>query len=235
MHFTSRRAMNIEGIGEALAEQLVRTRLVTDFAGLYGLTLLDLVPLERMGQKSAANLLAQIESSKRNELWRLIYAIGIRHVGERGAQALAAAFGDITSLLAAPVEALETVPDIGPVVARSVRTFFDDEHNRELIARLRAAGVNMRDETSNAPASGRSMAGLTFVLTGTLASMTRDAAQAEIERRGGRVTSSVSKKTSYVVAGTEAGSKLDKALALGVPTLDEDAFVRLLAVLSKDG
>ena len=228
MHFTSRRAMNIEGIGEALAEQLVRTRLVTDFAGLYGLTLLDLVPLERMGQKSAANLLAQIEGSKHNELWRLIYAIGIRHVGERGAQALAAAFGDITSLLAAPVEALETVPDIGPVVARSVRTFFDDEHNRELIARLRAAGVNMRDETSNAPASGRSLAGLTFVLTGTLASMTRDAAQAEIERRGGRVTSSVSKKTSYVVAGTEAGSKLDKALALGVPTLDEDAFVRLL-------
>jgi DNA ligase (NAD+) len=229
-HFASRRAMNIEGLGEALAEQLVSTALVKDVGDVYGLTVEALAGLPRMGEKSARNLVGQIERSKTNDLWHLIYGLGIRHVGERGAQALAAAFGSLQAVADAPEEALQRVPDVGPVVARAVRTFFDEPTNRALVERLRAANVNLVSEFENngRPPGTGPFDGQTFVLTGTLQTMTREAAQAEIEKRGGRVGSSVSKKTRYVVVGIEPGSKADKARAVGVETLDEEGFLRLI-------
>ena len=235
LHFASRRAMNIEGLGEALVDQLVTEGLVRDYSDLYRLTQAQIANLtsvtlregkelrRRVGDKSAAKLLEQIDRSRRVDFWHLVYGIGIRHVGERGAQALAAAFGNLDALLDAPVAALETVPDIGPVVARSVRMFLDERHNRDLLARLREAGVRMEAEKAAAPLD-RSLAGKSFVLTGTLASMTREEAVAAIEQRGGKVSASVSGKTAYVVVGAEPGSKLDKARELGVPTLTEDEF-----------
>lgn len=227
-HFASRRAMNIEGLGDSLAEQLVLKGLVKDVADLYRLTVAELEALDRMGKKSAANLLSEIEGSKRNELWRVIFAIGIRHVGERGAQALADAFGSMDALTVAPVEQLQAVGDVGPVVARTVRAFFDEPLNRTLVDRLRDAGVNMVGQVkSGAPTIG-ALAGKTFVLTGTLSSMSREEAKEKIEALGGKVSGSVSKKTTYLVAGAEAGSKLDKAEALGVKVLDEAAFAQLL-------
>jgi DNA ligase (NAD+) len=234
-HFASRRAMNIEGLGESLVDQLISTEMVRDFADLYALQLDPLANLSstsfrdgkelkrRLGEKSATKLLEQIARSKGNELWRLIFGVGIRHVGERGAQALARAFGSLDALMDARVETLERVNDVGPVVARSVRAFLDEPHNRALLERLRAAGVRME---SDAPSTlgAQPLAGKTFVLTGTLASMSRDQAAAAIERLGGKVSGSVSRKTTYVVAGEEAGSKLDKARELGVTTLTEEAF-----------
>jgi DNA ligase (NAD+) len=234
-HFASRRAMNIEGLGESLVDQLIRTEMVRDFADLYALQLEPLANLSstsfrdgkelkrRLGGKSATKLLEQIARSKGNELWRLIFGVGIRHVGERGAQALARAFGSLDAVMDASVETLERVNDVGPVVARSVRAFLDEPHNRALLERLRAAGVRME---SDAPSTlgAQPLAGKTFVLTGTLASMSRDEAAAAIERLGGKVSGSVSRKTTYVVAGEEAGSKLDKARELGVTTLTEEAF-----------
>jgi DNA ligase (NAD+) len=234
-HFASRRAMNIEGLGESLVDQLISTEMVRDFADLYALQLDPLANLSstsfrdgkelkrRLGEKSATKLLEQIARSKGNELWRLIFGVGIRHVGERGAQALARAFSSLEALMDARVETLERVNDVGPVVARSVRAFLDEPHNRALLERLRAAGVRME---SDAPSTlgAQPLAGKTFVLTGTLASMSRDEAAAAIERLGGKVSGSVSRKTTYVVAGEEAGSKLDKARELGVTTLTEEAF-----------
>jgi DNA ligase (NAD+) len=234
-HFASRRAMNIEGLGESLVDQLVTTGMVADYVDLYRLdrdTLANLTSVteregrelkRRLGEKSADKLLAQIERSKSSEFWRVIYAVGIRHVGERGAQALARAFGSLDALLNASVEAIETVPDVGPVVARSVRSFLDEPRNRSLLERLRAAGVEMTSEAT-APLGAQRLAGQTFVLTGTLTSMSRDAAAAAIERLGGKVSGSVSRKTTYLVVGDEAGSKLDKARELGVRTLTEEAF-----------
>jgi DNA ligase (NAD+) len=234
-HFASRRAMNIEGLGESLVDQLVTTGMVRDFADLYHLepgALANLTSVSvregkelkrRLGEKSASKLLDQIERSKSNELWRVIFGVGIRHVGERGAQALARAFGSLDALVGAGVEALETVPDVGPVVARSVRAFLDEPANRSLLERLRDAGVQMTADAA-APLGAQPLAGQTFVVTGTLSSMSRDEACAAIERLGGKVASAVSRKTSYLVVGADAGSKLEKAQALGVRTLTEDAF-----------
>ncbi|MDE3155204.1 MAG: NAD-dependent DNA ligase LigA [Acidobacteriota bacterium] len=231
LHFASRTAMNIEGLGESLVEQLVATGLVRDFADLYGLTASQLEALERMGKKSAANLLAEIEKSRGNDLPRLLFGLGIRHVGERAAQLLARAFGSIDALMAATQEQLQVVPEIGPVVAEAVRSWFAEGSNLELIGRLRAAGVNL---TSLAPvdedAAVKPLSGRTFVITGTLATMTREEAAAAIERLGGRVSGSVSRKTSALVVGAEAGSKLEKAKQLGVETLDEEAFRRLVGL-----
>ncbi|HSS22342.1 MAG TPA: NAD-dependent DNA ligase LigA [Pyrinomonadaceae bacterium] len=227
LHFASRRAMRIEGLGESLVDQLVATGKVHDAGDLYALTLDDVASLERMAKKSASNLLGQIEASKQRELSNLIYALGLRHVGDRTASTLARHFGSLEALSKATVEELDDVPEIGLTVAESVRDWFDDPGNLELCKRLTAAGVRTEVEKSNEPAND-TLAGKTFVLTGTLADFTRDEAKAAIETRGGRVSSSVSKKTDYVVGGEEAGSKLDKANELGVTVLDEAAFTALL-------
>lgn len=227
LHFASRRAMRIEGLGESLVEQLVATGKVRDAGDLYGLTLDDLASLERMATKSASNLLVQIEASKKRELFNLIYALGLRHVGDRTAATLARQFGSLEALSQASVEELDDVPEIGLTVAQSVRDWFDDPGNMELCRRLTAAGVRTRVEKSNEPTDD-TLAGKSFVLTGSLAGLTRDEASAAIEARGGRVSSSVSKKTDFVVAGAEAGSKLDKAKELGVTVIDEAAFKELL-------
>ncbi len=228
-HFASRRAMNIEGLGEALVTQLVERQLVTDYADLYALEASQIEALDRMGKKSAAKLLAQIDRSRRNELPRLIFGLGIRHVGERAADVLAGAYGSIDALADASEASLQQVPEVGPVVAAAVRRYFEEPRNREMIARLRAAGLNMTGPLAPRAISGP-LAGQTFVLTGTLASMTREAAAAHIVRLGGKVAASVSGKTTYLVAGAEPGGKQAKADALGVPTLDEPAFRRLIGL-----
>ncbi|HEV2829138.1 MAG TPA: NAD-dependent DNA ligase LigA [Pyrinomonadaceae bacterium] len=227
LHFASRRAMRIEGLGEALVDQLVASGRVRDAGDLYNLTLDDIAALDRMAKKSASNLLAQIEESKKRDLSNLIYALGLRHVGDRTASTLARQFGSLEALSKATVEELDDVPEIGLTVAQSVRDWFDDPGNIELCKRLEAGGVTTTIEKS-APTDD-TLSGKLFVLTGTLAGYTRDEARQAIEARGGRVTSSVSKKTDYVVAGDEAGSKLDKAQELGVTVIDEDAFRALLA------
>jgi DNA ligase (NAD+) len=229
LHFASRRAMNIDGLGESLVDQLVTTGLVNDFADLYALGVDRLAALERMGKKSAANLHAEIDRSRRSELWRLLHGIGIRHVGEGGARALAAAFGSMAALRAARVEQLESVADVGPVVARSVRTFLDEPRNAALIDRLAAAGVRMEDEMrAGAPAGVQPLAGQTYVITGTLEALSREAAAEAITALGGKVSGSISRKTTGLIVGREAGSKLEKARALGVPELDEAAFLALI-------
>jgi DNA ligase (NAD+) len=227
LHFASRRAMRIEGLGESLVDQLVKSGKVRDAGDLYTQTLDDIASLERMSKKSASNLLSQIEASKQRDLSNLIYALGLRHVGDRTATTLARQFGSLDALSKASVEALDDVPEIGLTVAESVRDWFDDEGNIELCKRLEAAGVRTKLEKSSEPAN-ETLVGKLFVLTGALAGFTRDEARAAIERRGGRVTSSVSKKTDYVVAGDEAGSKLDKATELGVKVIDEAAFNKIL-------
>jgi DNA ligase (NAD+) len=227
--FVSRRAMDIEGLGEALADQLIGQGLVHDYADVYHLDADRLAGLDRMGPKSAANLVAQVDRSRRAELWRLLHGLGIRHVGEGGARALATAFGRLEALRRAPVEALESVEDVGPVVARSVRAFFDEPRNVVLLDRLASAGVRMEDEP---PAGGRSepgrLAGKTYVITGTLETMTREAATEALLALGAKVSGSVSKKTAGVIAGRDPGGKLDKARAAGVPILDEAAFLALI-------
>jgi DNA ligase (NAD+) len=245
-HFAGRHAMNIDGLGESLVDQLVTAGLVHDFADLYHLDLPRLAALElkparegekgrRVGEKVATRLLAQVEHSKEAGLSRLVFALGIRHVGERGAQALARAFRTMEALMTAAtrtdgsLDALERVNDVGPVVAESVRQHFDEAVNRQVIDRLRAAGVKMEaapEDIVPESAVSRPLAGQTFVLTGTLESMSREEAQAHLERLGAKVSSSVSKKTSALVAGADPGSKLAKAEALGVPILDEQAFLQ---------
>jgi DNA ligase (NAD+) len=228
LHFASRRAMNIEGLGESLVDQLVTSGLVRDYADLYALTVDQLASLERMGKKSAANLVAEIDRSRPAEFWRVLHGIGIRHVGEGGARALAQAFGSIQALRRASVEALRVVPDVGDVVATSVRRFLDEPANAALIDRLLAAGVRMADPEAAASSATRPLAGATFVLTGTLESMSREAAAEKITTLGGKVSSSISRKTTWVVHGRDPGSKLDKARALGVRELDEAAFLALI-------
>ncbi|MGH9940891.1 MAG: NAD-dependent DNA ligase LigA [Pyrinomonadaceae bacterium] len=231
LHFASRRAMRIEGLGDALADQLVEQKLVRDYAGLYTLTLDQLAGLERMAEKSASNLLAQIEASKTRGLAALLFGLGIRHVGERTAGILSRHFRSLERLTGATVEELDDIPEIGLTVAQSVRDWFGDEGNRVLCERLRDLGVETALDggtASNESAHDERFAGKLFVLTGKLESLTRDEAAALIEARGGRVTSSVSKKTNYVVAGEDAGSKLDKAQALGVRVLDEQEFREML-------
>lgn len=229
-HFASRSAMNIEGLGESLIAQVVDKGLVRSYADVYALTPEALSGLERMGKKSAANVTAQIERSKDNELWRLIYGLGIRHVGERGAQVLARAFGSIDALTEATIEQLEGVHEIGPVLAESVQSWFAEPRNRELLERLRAAGVRMEvppEQRVPSDADGP-LTGKTYVLTGTLESMTREQAAAALERLGGKVAGSVSRKTTAVIVGSEAGTKADKARDLGVPLLDEASFLKLI-------
>ncbi len=230
LHFASRRAMNIEGLGESLVDQLVATGLVHDYADLYGLTVERLAALERMGRKSAANLVAEIDRSRSAELWRVLHGMGIRHVGEGGARALAAAFGSMRALRAARLEALQVVPDIGEVVATSVRRFLDEPANGALIDRLLDAGVRMEDPATDTTVSAAAhpLAGATFVLTGTLDRMSREAAAERIAALGGKVSSSVSRKTTWLVAGRDPGSKVDKARTLGVRELDETAFLALI-------
>jgi DNA ligase (NAD+) len=178
--------------------------------------------------KVGRNVIAQIERSRSNDLSRLIYALGIRHVGEKAAATLARHFRSLDRVFEAPIEALQSAPDIGPVVAASVRTFADEPRNRDLMARLKAAGVNLESRTPETGEEAGRLSGKVFVLTGTLSSMTREAAQLALERLGAKVTGSVSKKTNYVVAGAEAGSKLEKARQLGIETLDEQALLALI-------
>jgi len=228
IHFASRRAMRIEGLGVVLAEQLVAEKLVRDVGDLYSLTLEQVASLPRMAEKSATNLLSQIEASKTRDLSNLIYALGIRHVGERTAGILAHELGSLEKLATASVEELDAIPEIGLTVAESVRDWFDDEGNRALCDRLRAAGVKTEAARKTSGKIDERFAGKQFVLTGTLSTFTRDEARALIEARGGRVNSSVSKNTDYVVAGEAAGSKLDKAQSLGVAILDEDTFKTMI-------
>ncbi len=226
-HFASRRAMDIDGMGEKLVDQLVEHGLVENAADLYELTTEALASLDRMGEKSAANVVAAVTASKKTSLERFIYALGIRNVGEQTAKDLAAHFGDLEALMQADEETLQSVSDIGPVVATGVHSFFGEPHNRKVIKRLVANGVHW-EKVRKTAARSSALAGKTFVLTGTLGNMTRDEARQRIESLGGKVSGSVSKKTDYVVAGDKPGSKLDKAQQLGVAVLDEPALLELL-------
>jgi len=238
-HFASRTAMNIEGLGESLVDQLIEQELVHDFADLYALTASQLenlvvVPREPRSERAVPrklgkvgrNVVAQIENSKQNDLSRLVYALGIRHVGEKAASTLARHMRTMTAIMDASLEELQTVPDIGPVVAASIRSFAEEPQNRALIDKLATAGVNASSlqPPPSVSAGPGPLAGKTFVVTGTLDSMSREAATAAIERLGGKVSGSVSRKTTYLVVGADAGSKLDKARELGVETLTEEAF-----------
>jgi DNA ligase (NAD+) len=213
-------------LGEQLIEQLVDRGLVTTPADFYKLGLIALAELDRMAEKSAHNVLDALAHSKSTTLPRFIYALGIRHVGESTAKTLARHFGTLDALMAASEEEMLAVEDVGPVVAQSILGFFHDSLNRELIAQLRAAGIHW--DESIVERDAQPLTGKTFVLTGALPNLKRDEAQALIEAAGGKVSGSVSKKTSYVVAGEEAGSKLVKAESLGIPVLDEEAFLQLL-------
>lgn len=227
LHFVSRRAMDIEGFGDQLVEQLVDKHVISNAADLYKLGLASLAALDRMAEKSAQNVLTALEKSKSTTLARFIYALGIRHVGEATAKELASHFGNLDALLDASEEQLLEVADIGPVVARSITTFLSEPMNRELIEQLLAVGVHWAENARSADMP-KPMQGKTFVLTGTLPNLTRDEAAERIEAAGGKVAGSVSKKTSYVVAGEEAGSKLAKAQELGVAILDEAGLLDLL-------
>jgi DNA ligase (NAD+) len=226
-HYAGRSAMDIEGLGDVLVHQLVERGLVRSFADLYQLTLEQLVELERMAEKSAQNLLAQIEGSKTRELRRLLFGLGIRFVGERAAKLLARHFRSLDALGRAPASEIDEIYEIGPTVARSVQEWFAQEENQALVRRLAEAGVGT-DEPDASPES-RVFQGKQFVLTGSLETMTRDEAKAAIESRGGRVTSAVSKKTAYLVAGKDPGSKRDRAEELKVPILTEEEFQQKLA------
>ncbi len=228
LHFAGRRALDIEGLGDKLVEQLVDNAIVRTPADLYKLGLVKLINLERMAEKSALNILAAVEKSKHTTLARFIFALGIRNVGETTAKDLARHFGNLDALMAADLDRLQQVPDVGPVVAASILRFCAEPHNVEVIEQLRAAGVNWPEGEPVAAASSP-LAGKTFVLTGTLPTLTRDEAKDMIEALGGKVAGSVSKKTDYVVAGAEAGSKLDKAQALGLSILDETQFRELVS------
>ncbi len=225
IHFAARTAMDIDGLGIRYIDQLLRLNLVTTVADLYTLTRDEFMQFERMGDKLADNLLLAIQNSKKRDLARFIYALGIRHVGEQTAKLLAAAFGTVDNLSAATVEELLTVREIGPQVAQSIRSFFENPLNREVIARLLAAGVT---PTTTVKQIGGKFTGITFVFTGTLTRFNRDTAKALVEQEGGHAAGSVSKKTGYLVAGDDAGSKLDKARDLGVTVLSEEEFLALV-------
>jgi DNA ligase (NAD+) len=226
LYFAGRRAMNIDGLGEALVDQLVDKGLVRDVADLYGLSHPQFAALERMGEKSAQNLMDEIENSKRAELGRVIFALGIRFVGERTGQLLADHFGSLDKLAQASEEELLEAEEVGPRVAEAIREFFHEERNRQVIEKLRHAGLQF--EQKRAPKEEGKLTGKQFVLTGTLPNFSRDRAKQMIEEAGGRVTGSVSQKTDYVVVGADAGSKLEKARSLGVKTIEEAELLRLL-------
>jgi DNA ligase (NAD+) len=227
LHFASRHALDVEGLGDKIVDQLVDAGLVKTPADLYSLDQETVAGLERMAEKSAANLIDAIGKSKKTTLARFIYALGIRNVGEATAKDLARHFGSLDALMAADEEALQQVPDVGPIVAASIRHFFAEHHNADVVEQLRQAGVHW-EEGAPALSADSPIAGKTFVLTGTLPSMSRDEAKELIEAHGGKVAGSVSKKTDYVVAGSEAGSKLEKAEALGVNIIDESQLKELL-------
>ena len=234
LHFASRRALDIEGLGDKLVDQLVDGDLVRTLPDLYGLDVAQFAALDRMADKSAANVVAALARSRQTTLARFLYALGIRQVGESTARDLAAHFGSLDRVMAASAEQLLEVPDVGPVVALSIRAFFDQPHNLEVVAQLRAAGIVWAEHDGAPPADADApplpLTGKTFVLTGTLPKLSRDDAKAMIEAAGGKVAGSVSKKTDYVVAGEAAGSKLDKAQSLGVAVIDEAGLQALLAV-----
>ena len=225
-HFASRRAMDIQGLGDKLVDQLVERDWVRSPADLFDLSATKLETLDRMGEKSAEKLQAAIAAAKRTTLARFLYALGIRDVGEATALGLAQHFGDFAALRRASAEEIQAVPDVGPVVAANVAAYFADRENQAIVDRLLATGISWPAQVKRAAGGG--LAGRTFVLTGTLEKMTRDAAQEAITQRGGKVSSSVSKKTDFVVAGSDAGSKLTKARAMGIAVLDEKAFLELL-------
>jgi DNA ligase (NAD+) len=227
LHYAHRRAVEVDGLGDKLVELLVDANIIRTLPDLYRLGLTSLAGLERMADKSANNLLEAIEKSKQTTLARFIFGLGIRHVGEATAKALARHFGQLDAIMAASPEQLLEVDDVGPVVAQSIRTFFDQPHNREVVEQLRACGVTWT-EGEPAERAPQPLVGLTLVITGTLPTLGRDEAKDKVEAAGGKVAGSVSKKTDYVVAGAEAGSKLTKALALGVKVIDENQLMELL-------
>jgi DNA ligase (NAD+) len=224
-YFASRDCMDIEGLGEKLVNQLVDANMVQNFGDLYSLGLDKLMTLERMGKKSAENLLSGIEASKTRGLSRVLNAISIRHVGQRVAQILARRFNDIDSLMAADLETLSSVDEIGPIIAKSVFDFFQSSEGQEIVSQLRVSGVSLTASEEDKVDSSGTLAGKTLVVTGTLKKYSRDEIERLIERLGGRASSSVSKKTDFLVAGEDAGSKLEKAKSLGVPILTEAEFV----------
>jgi DNA ligase (NAD+) len=228
-HWCARGAMDIEGGGEVLVRQLVQTSLVRDVAELYSLKLSDVAGLERMGEKSARNLLDGIEASKQRDMWRVLYGLGILHVGAGVAKALGRGFATLDDVFAASVDQLTECEDVGEVIAQSVVQWYGDPRNRRLIEGLRKAGLNFKSALYQPRAAAGPLAGKTFVLTGTLPTLKREEAAAKIEAAGGKVSGSVSKKTDYVVAGADAGSKLDKAQKLGVKIIGEAELLRLCA------
>lgn len=229
LHFAGRRAMDVEGLGDKLVDQLVDAQIVRALPELYKLGLGKLSELARMGEKSAANLLAGLERSKSTTLGRFIFALGIRHVGETTAKDLARHFGSMDRVMDASLEQLLEVKDVGPVVAQSVRAFFEQPHHREVVEQLRAVGIHWEEGEGTADTRPKPLAGLTFVITGTLPTLSRDEAKDLIDAAGGKVAGSVSKKTHHVVAGSDAGSKLDKARELNLSVLDEAGLLALLA------
>ena len=224
-HFASRNAMDIDGLGPAVMNQLIESGLVKTAADLYGLRAEEIARLDRMGAKSAQNAVEAIAKSRENDLWRLLFALGIRQVGEKAAKVLAARFGSFDALANASEEELTAIDDVGPITARYLREWLESPQSKDLIARLKVAGVNMESRTK--PVDSR-FAGQTFVLTGALTHFTRDEAAEMIEQRGGKAAGSVSKKTTCVVAGENAGSKLKKAQELQIPVLTEEEFFALL-------
>ena len=228
-HFASRRALDIEGLGDKLVDQLVDESYVHDPADLFALDKEQLVQLERMAEKSAQNLIDALDKSRSTTLERFIYALGIHDVGEATARSLANHFGSLDALMKADKEALMAVPDIGPIVAESILTFFKQKHNQEVIDKLIQAGVSWEDIEVK-PAEELPLNGKTFVLTGALESMSRDEAKAALQALGAKVTGSVSRKTDYVVVGADPGSKADKAEQLGVEILDEEALMKLIKI-----
>ena len=227
LHFAQKRAVEVEGLGDKLVEQLVDAGVIKTIPDLYKLGFTALAELDRMAEKSAQNIIDALQKSKQTTLPRFLFGLGIRHVGEATAKALVKHFGKLDNIMNASSEQLTQVADVGPVVAQSLRTFFDQAHNREVVEQLRACGISWEEgepvETANLP-----LAGLTFVITGTLPNLGREDLKARLEAAGAKVAGSVSKKTHYVVAGAEAGSKLDKAQELGVPVLDEVGVLALL-------
>ena len=228
LHFAQRRAVEVDGLGDKLVDQLVDAGIVKTLPDLYRLGLVALAALDRMAEKSAQNLLDALQQSKQTTLARFVFGLGIRHVGEATAKALVQHFGTMDAIMNASLEQLVAVDDVGPIVARSIRTFFDQPHNREVVEQLRACGV-VWEEGPPAPQAAKPLLGKTFVLTGTFPTLSRDQAKDLLEAAGAKVAGSVSKKTHYVVAGSDAGSKLDKAVALGITVLDEAGMQALLA------
>ena len=226
IHFVSRNAMDIDGMGESIAEQMLDKKVISDAADLYYIKAESVEEMDKMGQKSAANLISAIEESKKNPLHRVINALGIRHIGEKNAKTLAKALKSMDAIIAADYDTLVSLDDFGGIMADSIIAFFKEEQNLEFIDRLKKAGVNMQETEENE--EDARFSGMTFVLTGTLENYTRGEAQDIIEKFGGKASSSVSKKTTYVLAGKEAGSKLEKANKLGVRVISESEFEEMI-------